>query len=363
MWATTPQFNEALNLPNRKWRSRIEVFYGDQLQQSLDVLLSGSVKLDNVAVRRQVDMEIADVDGLLTPASAADLLAPKGTELRVSRGLVLADGTTEWIPLGVFGVVEPEVKASPGNGTVLSLKGYDRVDAVRNRRFDSAYTVAKGTPTTTAATQIVTTRMSVNTRVTTTSSTTPETVFEALSDPWDAVRDLADADSLVAYFDPQGTLVIGPDAGVETGITYEPGPESFLIDSSRKMDSSKTYSGVVVNVEHPDQTPIRYVLWDTDPKSPTYADGPFGRRPYGFSSSLITSMAQAQLAAQTLLARVRQIPQTAEIVTAGHIGHDVGDVVSVVDPRTRTVGRWRIVGGQIPLRPGTNSWKLEQFNG
>lgn len=361
MWATSAEFNKALAQPNRKWRSRIEVFYGDQLQQSLDVLLSGSVKLDNVAVRRQVDMEIVDIDGLLTPASAGDLLAPKGTELRVSRGLVLADGTTEWVPLGVFGVVSPSVKASPDGGTILSLKGYDRVDAVRNRRFDAPYTVAKGTATTAAAAQIVTSRMSVNTRITATNSTTPETVFEALSDPWDAVRDLADADSLSAYFDPQGTLVIGPDAGVETGIVYEPGVNSFLLESSREMDSSKTYSGVVVNVEHPDQTPIRYVLWDTDPASPTYANGPFGRRPYGFSSSLITTVAQAQLAAQTLLPRVSRIPQTAQIITAGHIGHDVGDVVTVVDPRTRTAGRWRIVGGQIPLRPGENSWKLEEY--
>lgn len=360
MYQTTDLFNATLQQPNRKWKTRVEVLFGTELKQSLNVVLDGSVKLDNVAVRRQVDMTMVDVDGLLTPADARDLLAPKGTELRVARGLVLADGTTEYVPLGVFGVVEPEVTASPTGGTVLSVKGYDRVDAVRSRRFTDAYPIVKGTATTTAITNIVTSRLSVNTRVIASPTTTPEVVYEALSDPWDAVRDLADADSLTAYFDPLGSFVVSPDVNSETGIVYEPGPDSFLVESSRKMDSSKTYSGVIVRGEHPDETPIRYELWDLDPTSPTYADGPFGRRPYGFTSSLVTTQAQAIVAAQTILARVKRIPQTAQITTAGHIGHDVGDIITVIDPRTRTAGRWQIVGGQVPLRPGLATWKLEQ---
>lgn len=362
MWPTSDEFRAILNSSNRKWRSKVEVLYAGELRVELDVMLDGKISLDDVAVRRQCDLTIVDADGLLTPVTAHDLLAPKGTELRPSRGLVLSDGTVEWIPLGVFGVVEPEISAEYGGGTRIKLKGYDRVDAMRVRRFPAPYSIRKGTPTTTALANIVTSRLDVPTRITETGSTTPETIFDALSDPWDAVRDLASADTLTAYFDPLGNFTTGPDVDVETGVSYTTGVDSLLIATSRSFDSSKTYSGVVVTGEHPDETPIRVELWDTDPNSPTYADGPFGRRPYGFSSSLITTEAQALLSAQTILKRVTRIPQTATLTTVGHIGHDIGDIVTVDDARTRTSGRWRIYGGGVPLRPGTNSWKLEEID-
>lgn len=360
MWPTSVDFSAALHGDSRRWFSRVEVLYGGQSATEFDVVLDGSVSLDDVAVRRACDLTLADVDGTLTPRDARDLLAPKGTELRIARGLQLADGTVEWIPLGVFGVSKPEVTADADGGTQISLAGHDRVDAIKLRRFAAPWVIAKNTPTTTAIAQIVTSRMDVPTRIVASGTVTPEVIYEELSDPWAAVAELAAADSLVAYFDPMGTLVIGPDEQIETGITYAPGPRSFLLGASRGMDSSQAYSGVIVTGEHPDETPIRVELWDTDPTSPTYHLGPFGRRPYGFASELITTVAMANKAAATILPRVRRIPQAATMTTVGHIGHEVGDVVVIDDPRTLTSGRWRIVGGTVQLRPGTTTWKLEE---
>lgn len=349
MWPTTPAFSAALFQTSRRWNSKVEVLYNTELVTTLDVVIDGSVEIDDVAVRRSCNLRLVDPEGILTPASAKDLLAPKGTELRLYRGLMV-DGAYEYVPLGVFGIVEPEVTAH-GAGTQIKVKGWDRVDSVRVRRFDAAYPIASGTPTWQAISDIVTSRLTVPVRITQTGNTTPEVVFDALSDPWDAVRKLAAADNLSAYFDQLGTLVVEPYSEAPTGITYSPGESSLLVDTSRTIKADTTYSGVVVTGEHPEAGPIRTVLWDTDPLSPTYYLGPFGKRPYGYSSPLIDTQGKADAAAATLLPRVTKMRQEITINTIGHPGHDVGDAVTVVDGRSRTSGVYVVAGATVPLRP------------
>lgn len=361
MWPTSEAFATALAGHSRRWTSRVEVLYANTVVVTLNVVMTGSVDFDEVAVRRSLSgVKMVDTDGTLTPASARDLLSPKGTEIRVYKGLMLADGSVEEVPLGVFGIDKPVITAHGDGGTVISVSAYDRVDAIRKRRFTDPYTIAKDTPTHEAIAAIVTSRLTVPVRVTATGHMTPEVVYDELSDPWDAVRDLGDADSLVAYFDPLGTFVVEPEEELDTGITYQPGAESVLLSTERTMLADKTYSGVIVKGEHPDYPPVRYELWDDDPASPTYADGPFGRRPYGFTSSLITSASVAQAAAETILARVTRMRQELVISHVGHPGHDVGDLVTVEDPKSKTSGRYVITGGSVPLRIGENTLKLRE---
>lgn len=349
MWATTSRFGEVLFESARRWASKVEVLYANELVTTLEVVIDGSVEFDDVAVRRSCSLRMVDPTGILTPSSANDLLAPKGTELRLYRGLMV-DGAYEYVPLGVFGIVEPEITAH-GNGTQIKVKGWDRVDAVRTRRFDAAYPIASGTATWQAISDIVTSRLDVPVRITQTGNTTPEVVYDALSDPWDAVRKLAAADSLSAYFDQLGTLVVEPYSEVPTGITYEPGTSSLLVDVTRTIKSDTTYSGVIVTGEHPEAGPIRSVLWDTDITSPTYYLGPFGKRPYGYSSPLIDTQSKADDAAATILPRVTKMKQEITIRTIGHPGHDIGDVVTVIDGKSKTNGTYVVSGGTVPLRP------------
>ncbi len=361
MWPTSNRFSEVLASDSRSWATRLEVLYEGEAQTTLNVVVDGSVSLDDVAVRRSLRLRLIDPHGDLTPATAKDLLAPKGTEIRVLRGL-LVDGEYEWVPLGVFGIANPKVSAHGGGGTIIELSGYDRVDAVRARRFAAPWVIARNTPTHEAIAEIVATRLPGTTmRITSTGHTTPELVFDRLSDPWDAVRDIADADALNAFFDPLGSFIVTPELTQETGIVYEPGSGSMLIDSEREIDAGNTYSGVQVSSEHPDTDPVFFEIWDTDPKSPTYSDGPFGRRPFGFSSPVIRTLSQAQIAARTLLPRVTRMRQTATLHTIGHPGHDVGDVITVIDPETRMAGKWMITGGEIPTRAGRITLKLAEI--
>ncbi len=361
MWPTSDRYSEVLASGNRRWATRLEVLYEGEAETTLDVVVEGDVSLDDVAVRRSLNLTLVDPHGDLTPTTAKDLLAPKGTEIRVLRGL-LVDGEYEWVPLGVFGIAAPKVSAHGNAGTVIELSGFDRVDAVRSRRFAAPWVIARDTLTHEAIAEIVATRLPGTTmRITTTGNTTPALVFDRLSDPWDAVRNIADADALAAYFDPLGTFIVTPELVQETGVVYEPGPQSLLLDSEREIDAERTYSGVQVSSEHPDTDPVFYEIWDLDTKSPTYADGPFGRRPFGFSSPVIRTLAQAEIAARTLLPRVTRMRQTATLHTVGHPGHDVGDIVTVIDPKTRIAGKWMITGGSIPVRAGVMTLKLAEI--
>jgi hypothetical protein len=349
MWPTSTAFNTALLSSTRKWASKVEVLYGSDVVVSLNTLMSGYIGMDEVAVRREAHVTFDDADGVLTPVQASDLLTPKGTEMRIYRGL-WTGADYEWVPLGVFGIVEPEVR-SHSEGVVVQVKGFDRVDKLRTLRFVDPWIIADGTPFHTAIAAIIADRLpDVQVRVTTSAYTTPALTFDRLSSPWDAIDDLCDASGYIAYFDPLGTAVVEPNVGRPTGVTYTIGPQSVLMNVTRKfLPTEQVYSGVVVRGEHPDHAPIRSELWDTNPNSPTYSDGPFGKRPYGvYSDSIVNDVQAAEIAAVTL-PLVTQMKQECEITTRGTPGHEIGDVITIIDPRSSTSGEWKIISATVPL--------------
>ena len=173
MWATTKEYDETILSGSRRWATKFEILYGSDVIMASDVVIDGYVGLDNIAVRRELHVSFVDADGLLTPASARDMLAPKGTELRVWRGLYIPmRDDYEWVPLGVFGIVKPEVRSN-SDGTILSIKGFDRVDAVRVRRFVDPWVVPKGTLVTEAISNIVTSRINAPVKISPSQFTTP----------------------------------------------------------------------------------------------------------------------------------------------------------------------------------------------
>jgi hypothetical protein len=351
MWQVSDDFSAQLETSSRRWRTRLEVLYLNEVVESLDVLVQGYVSIDNVAVRREAHFTLVDADGTLTPAKATDLLAPKGTEIRVFRGLYLpALNDYEWVPMGVFGIISPATRANEA-GTQIEIKAFDRLDKLRALQFETAYTVPDGTNVATAVAGIMNDRMpGVPIRITPSTYTTPETVFAQLSSPWDAISALCQAASMVFYFDQNGSAVVEPYTEVETGVVYDSGsPTSLLMSSEQAWDNTDINTGVIVKGANPDKTVFSTVLWDTDPNSPTYYLGPLGKRPYGYYSEFITTQAQADAVAANLFISATRMPQTVEIYTRGGPQHDVGDLITIVDSRTKVNGKYVVKSGTIPI--------------
>jgi hypothetical protein len=366
VWLTSDSFNEALSR-NRTIANRVEVLRAGQIVSTLDVLVEGSVTAENQAVRRSGSIRLVDRDGTLTPVTAKDLLAPSGTELRLYKGLFLRGQVEpEMVPLGTLRISEPQVTRD-NSGIFIDVKAYDRARSIQRARFTTAYAVAQGTPISQAISDIVTSRCTYPTNITPTSFTTNALVFEALSDPWDAITQLADAAGYEVFFDLLGTFVARPAPNYEAlapSWTYEPGELSLLLSNKRNMNDENSYSGVIVTSESPDNPPIRVEVWDTDPNSPTYYDpakpqlSSYGPVPFGFASPILVTPAQALLAGQTVLARVSGLLEQVEVETVGHFGHDVGDVLAVRDPDTRLQGTHIIESVTQPLRSGPMTIKM-----
>jgi hypothetical protein len=350
MWAVSDAYLAQLQSNSRRWKTYIEVIFGNEIVTSADVLVQGYVGLDNVAVRREAHFTLYDADGVLTPGQATDLLAPKGTEVRIYRGLWIPDlGDYEYVPMGVFGIISPATRANDA-GTQIEIKGFDRLDKLRALQFETAYTIAAGTLVSDAIKGIVNAQMpGIPVRVTPSTYTLTATVLAQLSSPWDAISDMCDASNMVFYFDPLGTAVVEPFTEANTGLTYQTGPSGLLINSEQTWDNTNVNSGVIVKGQNPDLTTFFVTKWDVDPNSPTYSLGPFGRRPYGYYSEFITTTAQATDVANGLFPRVTNMPQTVEIYVRGGPQHDVGDLITVIDPRNKINANYVVKSGTIPI--------------
>jgi hypothetical protein len=350
MWAVSELYKEQLLSNSRRWKTYIEVIFGNEIVTALDVIVQGYVSLDNVAVRREAHFTLVDADGVLTPSQATDLLAPKGTEIRIYRGLYIPSiGDYEYVPMGVFGLVSPATRANEA-GTKIEVKGFDRLDHLRALQFETPFVIPAGTLASTGLAMIMADRLpTVPVRVTPSAYVLSETILPQLSSPWDGISDICKATNMVFYFDPLGTAVIEPFTEERTGITYATGPNGLLISSEQTWDNTDVNSGVIVKGANPDHTSFAVAVWDVNPASPTYSLGPFGRRPYGYYSEFITTSAQALDIANGLFPRVTNMPQRVEIFTRGGPQHDVGDVITIIDPRTKINADYLIKSGTIPI--------------
>ena len=150
-------------------------------------IVGGSVTLDRTAaLRGRGSVERAEPRRI--PTATGGPLTPYGFEISVRRGVVHADGSIEYGPLGLF-----PIQTSKLDGVTLltSLEGIDRSQLVVDARLEDDYGVTAGTNYATAIHDLVDAAgaRSSTYRFTSTTFTTPQLVFQAQGDRWEAARD------------------------------------------------------------------------------------------------------------------------------------------------------------------------------
>jgi hypothetical protein len=304
----------------------------------------GSITVDGSAsFRRYIsDLTIVDPTGTLVPTRATDpFSAVANNELRLSVG-ILVDGTAEYVPQGIFHLEGATVEDTPA-GLTITLSAYDRA-----RRYSRARRVTPKRFDQNAATPIYTAigeLLSEAVPGTTVNHSSPahlttEQVIDVGADPWEAARDLADSMGHELFFDRLGgcQLAAVPDPALIAAPhwTYAEGVTSALLSVHREQSNEETYNGVVVTGENPASAePVRVLVTDDDPASPTYWLGAYGKVPEFWQSDKVRSVDQATAAG---LGRLNRYKGGTEMVTFSIVPNpaiEPGDAVRVVRARSK----------------------------
>lgn len=306
MYAVSQAFLTALRQPSILSRTIVTGSNGKTY-----AIANGSVELDaRRNINRIAELQIVPT-GTQTTKSIFNELLSGSVELQIKRGLVLANGTTEYVSLGIFSTDTCEYNADV-TGTI-KWQGSDRSKKISRAKFTDPYQIASGTTLAAAGTTLLQSRWAdVPVNFTNVSETIGVTItFEAgeNSDPWEVARQLFSDYGYDLHFDGNGQAVaiLVPDPATSVSVfDFGTGATQLILDATISGSLEKTYNGVIVTGEGTNiTTPVRSEAFDTDPNSPTFYGGPYGKVPFFYSSPLLTTTTLCSVVALKILAIVK----------------------------------------------------------
>ncbi|GAA1961816.1 hypothetical protein GCM10009754_36120 [Amycolatopsis minnesotensis] len=317
----------------------------------LEVPISGgSVEIDATSkARRSATLQ---ADPRWWPRSPKDLLSPYGSVCQVDYGIVLPGGGTEWVPLMIGYLDETSRERPVTSSGHIAVKLVDAAVHVAEDRLDvPAQTITNATTVSEIARLVRETLGGWVELRDLTGSSAIAAVIVIERERWDAVEKLADSLGGEAFFDPVGRLVVRPQPTLNQNPvwTVRTGNGGNLLSVKDKLSREQVYNRVVASGQRTDGVPAVYAT-ATDTTSPAYYGGPFGKKPRFYTSELLTTVAQCQTTADSLLQRVRGIATQVEVELLVNPALDAGDVITVADPEAGET-RHIIDKLSIPLAP------------
>lgn len=329
-------------------------------------VMDGSVELDGTtAVRGTLTMQVAGVDDdgqRLWPDDTDGKLAPYGQEIFVRVGIEYSLGSYEWLSLGFFRISRIDQQYSP-DGTI-ELEAQDRMQGIVDSRM---LLPRQFGPETTYGGLVGSLVDEVYPLV---HPTSPIWEFEDPAveaatigrnitverDRYAALRDALESMGQIFYFDHRGRMVVKPLPDQYTPVwTTTSSRGGTLLSVERHIDRSNFYNAVVANGEGSDDVPpVTAVVVDEDPLSPTYFYGRFGQVPRFYFSPFITTLAQADSAARSWLAKYTGIPYSLSAVVSPNPALEPYDVINLQYP-----GRSEIHSVERMVIPLSNAGGLE----
>jgi hypothetical protein len=300
-------------------------------------VVGGSVRVDgSAAIRRTLQCQIIDeVRGDLTPRFGGDTLAPFGHDIQIKLGFAYADGSSELLPIFQGRIDDAETNEQG----LISIQASDWASVIQATKFEKPYPVQAGVPIGQAIQLLLQSRMAGLTyNFEETGDLANLTVYQegdASGDPWANAQQLAQVAGKELFFGSDGTVILRavPDPLVGEPWPFAPGEKSVLLGARNKLSARAAHNVAIVIGEGTGlATPIRSQAEVTDPTSPIFPGGPFGRRPIFFRDSNITNVTQAYQLASNY---IRNESLKANLISFDIIPHpalEAGDVVQVTVP-------------------------------
>ena len=263
---------------------------------------------NNNTIRRTCEIHLTTdrTTANLVPTTGFDNITPFGNELKLFRGVQYLDGSTEYIPLGVFAITDVMIKDTD-SGVEMTIQGQDRSLYIQRAKWTQPYQMLSTTLEASLTAMLQYVYPNTSTNFPTTNVTVQQIVYGAdnSNDPWSDVVSLAALVGYDLYFDVTGVCSLKkfPDTSTSTvAATFVEGKQTLITSIDRTISSKDTYNGVIYTVSGSKiATPIRVEVWDEDTTSPTYRYGVFGQAPTFINSSVLQTSADAIAAATSLL--------------------------------------------------------------
>lgn len=312
-------------------------------------LSSGSMSADRTAeTRYQASAILTDV------GMGRDEIQTVSTQVRLWQGVVIPRTSVEWIPAGRYTVTSAEALRT--GGVAVELDGLE--DELRRAAFpvarvigpDSARFLTERLISEALPGEVVAWRPGVP------ADTTIPAVFSD-GDRWDVLSSsptgsgaggIAQAIGAELFFDARGIPTMAPIPTLDDPVVWRigQGVGGVLVEPATQQSSDGLYNIVAATGDSGAGTeavgPV--VVWDDDPNSLTYAGPdpvndplapqrlsmPWVRlRTMRYSSSLLTSVGQAEEAARALLADSLGVQSSLALTSICNPAMEPGDVVDV----------------------------------
>jgi len=328
------------------------------------------VKVDRGSdVRRSLSLTIPDPKSF--PVASTDIFSVYGQRLYVESGVQYLDGSFERVPLGTFVItsVSGNIHTGPltvqASGLELLLKRELWDSATSTTAYSSASAfLAFHIPDTIPGATFV----DASTSGATTALATK--TWDALTDKWTAMRELADSVGCELYCDANGTfrLVDIPDPMALTLApvwTVNTGEGGVMVSATMQVSADGVYNRVVVTGENTaDNKPaVKAHASILDISDPLYFGGPFGKVTKTYSSSLVTSTTQAAATAVALLAKYRAPNRSVTLETVPNPALDAGDCILVNYGDAYLPELHLVHSFDIPLNVGGGGFSIATIGG
>lgn len=280
----------------------------------------------------------------LTLGLAFEDINPYAHEIYLERGVQYANGTAEYVGLGYFrvnSVEDAHVRDSDFDGAVIRITGEDRMANLRDGRVPNPIQFTASTSVASVLDFLVQDVMpgittiydTVNWPGGTAAATTLGSDHFVDRDRLAFIQELVAAYGKICYFDYAGRFVVKdpPDTSGISVFNINSGLHGVLVHATRTVTRDGVYNAVVAAGEAADANipPVYAIAVDSDPASPTYYGGTFGKVPKFFTSSFITTVAQATSAAQKLLNSSHGLPYSVSLGVVPNPALEAWDVITV----------------------------------
>lgn len=348
---------------------KINVLYNGAIVAEDIGFVDGTVKVDRGSdTRRSLSLTIDDPSQF--PVGATDRFGVYGQRIYAECGVTYMDGSSERVPVGTFVItsISGDIHTGP---LTIAASGLELL--LKRALWDTAQSTATwATPADFMAFHIPDTipgATFVN------ASTNGAGVLAART--WDAQTDKMTALSEVAasigaelFCDANGTfrLVDIPDPA---DLTVAPvwnvsvGESGVMVSAVMELASDGVFNRVVASGENAgdNAAPVSAEAKITSTSDPLRYGGPFGKVTKSYASSLITTTAQAQAAANAMLVKYKAANRTVALETIPNPALDAGDRIRVIYGPAHTPEIHIVNAFDIPLSVTEGSFAISTVSG